>query len=108
MSKEKRRKGPGTFRQPLSKKTDPCNILPTLKHIDRLLKAEADKKIGVSKLFTELRKPPYGIRDGLIPFLLAIYIITHRQDIAVFEDDTFLREVRADDFLTLDQSTGVF
>ena len=88
--------------------TDQCYILPTLKRIDELLKSEVDKKINVSGLFTELRKPPYGIRDGLIPFLLAIYIVAHRQDIAVFEDGTFLREVRGDDFLRLTKAPEYF
>ena len=67
-----------------------------------------DKKVNVSGLFTELRKPPYGIRNGLIPFLLAIYIVAHRQDIAVFEDGTFLREVKADDFLRLTKAPEYF
>ena len=102
-----KRKKTWSIRQP-SSKTDPFNILPTLKHIDKLLKAEADKKIGVSKLSTKLRKPPYGIRDGLIPLLLAIYIVAHRQDIAVFEDGTFLREVRGDDFLRLIKAPEYF
>ena len=96
------------IRKPSSKKTDPCHILPTLKHIDKLLKTKADKKVNVPFLFAELRKPPYGIRDGLIPFLLAIYIVAHRQDIAVFEDGTFLREVRADDFLRLIKAPEYF
>lgn len=96
------------IRKPWGKKNDLCEILPTLKRIDELLKVEVNKKVDVSKLFTELRKPPYGIRDGLIPFLLAIYMIAHRQDIAVFEDGTFLREVRADDFLRLIKAPEYF
>ena len=96
------------IRKPWRKKDDSCEILPTLKRIDGLLKAEVNKKVAVSKLFTELRKPPYGIRDGLIPFLLAIYMIAHRQDIAVFEDGTFLRDVRADDFLRLIKAPEYF
>ena len=87
---------------------DQYYILPTLKRIDGLLKSEADKKLNVSSLFTELRKPPYGVRDGLIPFLLAIYIVAHRQDIAVFEDGTFLREMRGDDFLRLIKAPEYF
>ena len=73
-----------------------------------MLKAKADKKVDVPSLFTELRKPPYGIRDGLIPFLFAIYIVAHRQDIAVFEDGTFLREVKGDDFLRLIKAPEYF
>ena len=91
-----------------SPNADQYYILPTLKRIDGLLKSEADKKLNVSSLFTELRKPPYGVRDGLIPFLLAIYIVAHRQDIAVFEDGTFLREARGDDFLRLIKAPEYF
>ena len=96
------------IREPSSHKADSCHILPTLKLIDKLLKAAVDKKVDVPSLFTKLRKPPYGIRDGLIPFLLAIYIVAHRQDIAVFEDGTFLREVGADDFLRLIKAPEYF
>ena len=106
--KRKKTKRTWYIQKPLSKKTDSCNILPTLRHINRVLKAEVDKKVDVPSLFTELRKPPYGIRDGLIPFLLAIYIVAHRQDIAVFEDGTFLREVRGDDFLRLIKAPEYF
>ncbi len=87
---------------------DPCHILPTLGQIDALLKSKIDKKIPIQELFAELRKPPFGIRDGLIPLLLAIYIVAHRQDIAIFEDGTFLREVRGDDFLRLTKAPEYF
>ena len=87
---------------------DSCHILPTLKQIDALLKSKIDKKLTVLELFVELRKPPFGIRDGLIPLLLAIYIIAHRQDIAIFEDGTFLPEIRRDDFLRLTKAPEYF
>ena len=87
---------------------DPCHILPALKRIEEILKSETDKKVNVSELFAELRKPPYGIRDGLIPLLLAIYIVAHRQDIATFEDGTFLRQVKEVDFLRLTKAPDCF
>ena len=87
---------------------DPCHILPTLKRIESVLKSKPGKKTSVSELFVELRKPPFGIRDGLTPLLLAIYIVANRQDIAIFEDGTFLREVRRDDFLRLTKAPEYF
>ena len=96
------------IQEPPSDKEDPCRILPTLKRIDALLKSKIDKKITISELFVELRKPPFGIRDGLIPVLLAIYIVANRQDIAIFEDGTFLYEVRRDDFLRLTKAPEYF
>ena len=85
-----------------------CNILPILKRIEVLLKSAIDNKVPVPELFEELRKPPYGVRDGLIPLLLAIYFVAHRQDVAIFEDGTFLREVRGDDFYRLTKAPEYF
>ena len=87
---------------------DLCNILPALRRIEVLLKSAVDNKIHVPELFADLRKPPYGIRDGLIPLLLAIYFVAHRQDIAIFEDGTFLREIRGDDFYRLIKAPEYF
>ena len=85
-----------------------CNILPALQRIEVLLKSSIDNKVPVTKLFADLRNPPYGVRDGLIPLLLAIYFVAHRQDIAIFEDGTFLREVRGDDFYRLIKAPEYF
>ena len=87
---------------------DPCHILPTLRRIETVLKSKPDKKIAVSELFVELRKPPFGIRHGLIPLLLAVYIVAHRQDIAIFEDGTFLREMKEPDFLRMTKAPEYF
>ena len=87
---------------------DPCQLLPTLNRIEDLLKSSEDNKVSVKELFVELRKPPYGIRSGLIPLLFAIYYVAHRQEIAIFEDGTFLREVRGEDFYRLIRAPEFF
>ena len=87
---------------------DPCNVLPALKRIEVLLKSEVDNKVPVTELFADLRERPFGIREGLIPLLLAIYFVAHRQDIAIFEDGSFLREVRGDDFYRLIKAREYF
>ena len=87
---------------------DPCDILPTLKRIEVLLKSGVDNKVSVTELFAVLKEPPFGIREGLFPLLLAIYFVAHRQDVAIFEDGTFLREVRGDDFFRLIKAPEYF
>ena len=74
--------------------SDPCRVVPVLTQIHRILTNEIDKRINVFELFETLRRPPYGIRDGLLPLLLVIYYVAHRQDIAMFEDGSFLREIK--------------
>ena len=87
---------------------DLYRVLPTLKRIEVLLKSGADNKIPVTELFAALKKPPFGVREGLIPLLLAIYFVAHRQDLAIFEEGTFLREVRGDDFYRLIKAPEYF
>ena len=87
---------------------DPYNVLPVLERIDALLKSKIDSKIPITELFLDLKKPPFGIREGLIPLLLAIYYVAHRQDIAIFEEGTFLHEVRGDDFYRLVKAPEYF
>ena len=87
---------------------DPCFVLPALKRIEVLLKSAIDNKVPVKELFEELRERPFGVRDGLIPLLLATYYVAHRQDIAIFEDGTFLHEVRGDDFYRLIKAPEYF
>ena len=87
---------------------DLCNILPALRRIEMLLKSSVDNKVPVTELFADLRRPPYGVREGLIPLLLAIYFVAHRQDLAIFEDGTFLHKVRGDDFYRLIKAPEYF
>src|ERR1035441_4074271 len=57
--------------------------------------------VPVNDLFEGLSQPPYGIREGLQPFILAIYLATNHQRVALYEDGTFLPEVRGEVFLRL-------
>ena len=87
---------------------DTCRVLPALGRIDALLRSHADSRVNAADLFAELRKEPFGLRDGVIPILLAAYAIAHRQDIAFYENGTFLREVRGEEFLRLTKTPDRF
>ena len=80
---------------------DRCRVLPALGRIDALLRRHPDSRVKVADIFGELRKEPFGVREGVIPILLAAYVIAHEQDIAVYQDGTFLQEVRGEEFLRL-------
>lgn len=81
---------------------DLCKLLPAMNRITQLLqKGGADAMVPVNDLFEGLSLPPYGIREGLQPFILAIYLATNHQRVALYEDGTFLPEVRGEVFLRL-------
>lgn len=87
---------------------DPCNIFPTWSYIDELLQREPDARIPVSHLMDALRQDPYGVRDGVIPILLASYVVANHDRIAMYEDGTFCPIVRGEEFVRLTKAPHTF
>lgn len=93
--------GEYAFRYP-SAERDHCNLLPSMHRITELLqKPGIDAMVPVQDIFEGLSHPPYGVREGLLPFILAIYLAANHQRVALYEDGTFLPEVKGDLFLRL-------
>jgi hypothetical protein len=85
-----------------SPEMDSCKLLPALHHITNLLqKHGTDALIPVPQVFEGLSQVPFGVREGLQPFILAVYLATHHQRVALYEDGTYLPEVGGDVFLRL-------
>jgi len=72
-----------------------------LKKLHDLIKQAGGDKVSVANLFEELRRPPYGVRDGVIPLLLAILLRTSAHEMAVYEHGTFLHRFGPSDFQRL-------
>lgn len=89
------------FRLPSPRK-DSCKLLPALHEITRILQGSGiDALVPVKLVFEGLSQAPFGIREGLQPFILAIYLATHHQRVALYEDGTYLPEVGGDVFMRL-------
>lgn len=81
---------------------DVCKLLPAMQRITQLLKKPGmDAMVPVPEIFEGLSQVPYGIREGLQPFVLAIYLATNHQRVALYEDGTFLPDVGGEVFLRL-------
>jgi hypothetical protein len=96
-----------TFALP-SPEHDTCNVRPTFLHLQRIWEDHEDNRVSVATIFNELRKPPYGIRDGLAPIFLAIFAIMHMQDLAFYENGSFLRDISGHDFRRLIKAPANF
>jgi predicted transposase YdaD len=85
-----------------SDERDYCRLLPSLNRITALIRQQGtDALIPVLQVFQGLSQVPFGIREGLQPFILAIYLSTHHQRVALYEDGTYLPEVGGEAFLRL-------
>jgi hypothetical protein len=74
-------------------KHDTCNVRPALERIQQFLEERADSRVKVSEILADMRRPPYGVRDGLSPLLLAIFAVINEQHIAFYKNGSFMREM---------------
>jgi hypothetical protein len=96
------------FRAP-SPGEDRCNLLPSLALMTDTLKAKGiDALVPVPEVLRALSLPPFGVREGLQPFILAIYLAMHHQRVALYEDGTYLHEVGGDVFLRITKEPEFF
>lgn len=85
-----------------------CNILPAMDHIRELLSIKEDERVSVLTLIESLKSAPYGLREGLIPLLLAVFAVINEQTIAFYEDGTFIPRITGSSFLRLIKSPETF
>lgn len=87
---------------------DPCRLAPSLKCIHKLLlKADLDS-VSVDRIYDELRRAPFGVRDGLLPLMVAVYLAGHWEETSVYEDGTFLLKVGGEQFQRLNKEPEMF
>jgi hypothetical protein len=79
-----------------------------LQRIREILESRADSRVRVSDLIAELRRPPYGIRDGLSPILVALFAVMHEQHIAFYDNGAFMREMVGLDIMRFTKVPEVF
>jgi len=89
-------------------RADRYKVLPALRMVRETVQKRIDGRVNVAALFEELRKPPYGVRDGLIPLFLTVFTIAHEKDIAFYKDGTFLPQMTAEAMLVLTKAPERF
>ena len=87
---------------------DHLHLRPALMRILELLEQAKGRRVPVTKVFDELRDRPYGAREGVVPLLLAVTVVAHAHEIAVYENGTFLHQFDAPDFLRLTKQPSTF
>ena len=91
----------GVWRLTEPTQDDPCRLLPLFRFIRTELETKGDTRTRVSDLFALMAQPPFGIRAGLAPLLLALYVAIHPDEFAIYEDNTFLAKVRGEEFMRM-------
>lgn len=87
---------------------DPLRVEPSFRAMRSFIEKRPDERIRVSDLLALLSRPPYGVRAGLSPVILAVYAAIHVQELAFYEDGSFLRDLGGDEFLRLTKAPQNF
>ena len=94
------------FVEPVSGEEDSHNLAPTWNAAKEYLISNADRAVPISEIYEIWRRPPFGIKDGLLPILAAAFLLSQRTKLASYRDGIFqARVTELDmDFLTRDPS----
>lgn len=77
------------FVSPVTGGADPCRLAPLWQKAFDHVKAHADRTVAFSELFDEWRKPPFGVKDGMMPILAVAFVMSQRDKIAVYRGGIF-------------------
>jgi hypothetical protein len=58
--------------------------------IDHFLMETESTKQSVEAMFEMLRRPPFGLKDGVLPILLAAVLVHDHSQVALYEEGTFV------------------
>jgi hypothetical protein len=87
---------------------DRLNLRPALLEIDGMLDAALGGKVRVRAILERLSDPPYGVRAGVAPLLLAIILKMRSHELAVYENGTFRATFGGTDFTRLVKGPDTF
>lgn len=68
---------------------DLCRVLPLWKAADSYFKKNKNRSVGLTELYELWKRPPYGVKDGLLPFFAVAYIMTRINDYAAYLEGVY-------------------
>jgi hypothetical protein len=66
------------------------NVLPVWQSIEEFCMQAHEHQCTLDGLYLKLALPPYGVKRGAIPILLAAVLLNHADDVSVYKDGTFI------------------
>lgn len=72
------------FREPVAGKG---SLLPAWREVERLLDDAHELRVKVSDIYSRLRRPPYGMKDGVLPIVFVSALLAWRDQTALYDDE---------------------
>ncbi|WP_319529535.1 ATP-binding protein [uncultured Cohaesibacter sp.] len=68
---------------------DPSGLLCLWCATTELLKEAQDRTVSVEEIYRLWGAPPYGVKEGVMPVLVVAYILSRREDVALYREGVF-------------------
>ena len=76
---------------------DPCNLYPLWKKTIAFLKSNKNRNISLSEVYAFWGKPPFGVKDGMMPILSLSFILSKKENLAIYREKIFRSSVEVID-----------
>ena len=84
-----KKKNTWRFISPVESKNDPRNLAPMWETALHYVKEHAGRTVAVSELLDLWRKPPYGVKKGLMPILAVAFLLSQQDKLAIYREGLF-------------------
>lgn len=84
--------GEWRFVSPVAGPGDTCNLAPIWQATVDYVEANADRTVPIAEVYDLWRKPPYGLKDGVMPILMVTFMLYQHENLAVYRDGVFRAE----------------
>ena len=71
------------------KDENPFNIYPVWEKVTDFLEKTENKPRSLAELGPDLKAPPYGIKEGVLPILYATAFLCYQHELALYEDNVY-------------------
>lgn len=77
------------FVAPSNNEADTYRLFPAWNAAIQYIKKNKKRSVAVSELYALWAEQPYGIKDGLMPVLSVAFILTQRENLAIYREGIF-------------------
>ncbi|WP_181893066.1 ATP-binding protein [Falsiruegeria mediterranea] len=69
---------------------DAANLLPIWKATIAFLKRNGSRNVQLTDVYELWKKPPFGLKEGLMPFLAVLFMLAERRNLSHYREGIFL------------------
>lgn len=72
---------------------DKANLLPIWRATITFLKKNGNRNVQLTDVYELWKKPPFGLKEGLMPFLAVLFMLAERRNLSHYREGMFLSTI---------------